>query len=265
MSQPSHSFTAVVLAGSRSSHDPVAEAAGVRCKALTPIGDKPMVTRVLNILQEAKSISSRVLCGPSWSIIEQEPELHSLIESQPIEWVAPQATPSTSTAFAVQSIPTEQPILITTADHALLTSEMVDFFCTNAQATDSDVIVGLVPYDLVKTAFPHSKRTVMKFKNQGYCGCNLFAFLTQKGRTIAEFWRQVEEQRKNPLHLIRTLGWMAVLRYLTGNLSLDQALEGISGKLGLKIKAVSLPYPHAAVDVDTVADLELVRQTLGEN
>ena len=224
-----------------------------------------MVVRVLNALQEAKSISSRVLCGPSWSVIEQESELHSLIESQHIEWVAPQATPSTSTAFAVQSIPLEQPILVTTADHALLTSEMVDFFCSNAQATNSDVMVGLVPYDLVKKAFPYSKRTVIKFKDQGYCGCNLFAFLTPKGRTIAKFWRQVEQQRKNPLRLIQMLGWMAVLRYLTGNLSLAQGLEGISEQLNLKINSVCLPYPHAAVDVDTVADLELVRQTLGEN
>lgn len=247
-----------MLAGSRAAHDPVAEAAGVPCKALTPIGNTPMVFRVLETLKTAQTISRRILCGPGSSIIDQEPRLRSCIDSQEIEWIAPQSTPSTSAAFAMQSISHETPILITTADHALLTPEMVDYFCSKAQASQSDVIAGLVPYDIVQEAFPQSKRTVMKFNDQGYCGCNLFAFLTPQGRTMATFWQQIEQERKKPLRLIGTLGWMTVLRFLTGNLSLAQGLDGISKKLNLKVHAVSLPFPQAAVDVDTVADWKLV-------
>ncbi len=261
MSRP-HAFTAVVLAGSRSPHDPVAEAANVLCKALTPINNSPMVIRVLDALQAAETISHNILCGPDWTAVEQEPQLHSRIESEQVRWVSPQTTPCTSTTFAMKSIPDDQPILVTTADHALLTPEIVDYFCSHARSTDHDVVVGLVPYTIIETAFPQTKRTVMKFKNQGYCGCNLFAFLTPQGRTIAEFWRQVEQERKNPLRLMRTLGWIAVLRYMTGNMSLAQGLDGISAKLKLKISAVSLPFPHAAIDVDTVADWELVQEIL---
>ena len=262
MSQNSHALTAVVLAGSRTSRDPVAEASGVSCKALTPVGNTPMVFRVLDALQAAETISNRILCGPSWSVVEQIPQLQSLIETQQVQWVAPQTSPSTSAAFVMQSIPEDRPILLTTADHALLTSEIIDYFCSKAGSANSDVMVGLVPYDIVENAFPQTKRTVMKFKDQGYCGCNLFAFLTPQGRTIAEIWRQVEQERKNPLRLIKTLGWMAVLRYLTGNLSLAQGLEGISQQWSLKIDAVHLPFPQAAIDVDTVADWELVQEIL---
>ncbi|GJL61379.1 MAG: hypothetical protein NPIRA04_00330 [Nitrospirales bacterium] len=253
-------FTAIILAGSRAAHDPVAEAAGVPCKAFTPVGNTPMVCRVLETLQAAETVSRRLLCGPSWSIIEQEPKLRTRIDAQEIEWIEPQATPSTSAAFAMHSIPQENPILLTTADHALLTTDMVNYFCSKAWESQGDVVAGLVPYDLVKQAFPESKRTVMKFKDQGYCGCNLFAFLTPQGRTMATFWQQIEQERKKPLRLIGMLGWMAVLRFVTGNLSLAQGLEGLSKKLHLRVRTVSLPFPEAAVDVDTVADWELAKK-----
>ena len=262
MTQAPHPFTAVVLAGSRESRDPVAEASGVSCKAFTPVGNTPMVFRVLEALQSAENTGNRILCGPSWSAIQQEPQLQSLINTNQVEWVAPQSSPSTSAAFVMKSIPEEHPILVTTADHALLTSEIVDYFCSHARLTNSDVIAGLVPSTLVEQAFPQSKRTIIRFKDQGYCGCNLFAFLTPQGRRIAEFWRQVEQERKSPLKLIRTLGWTAVLRYITGNLTLTQGLDGISQKLKLKVTAVPIPFPQAAVDVDTVADWELVQEIL---
>ncbi|WP_447971221.1 nucleotidyltransferase family protein [Nitrospira sp. M1] len=264
MTHSHSSFTAIVLAGSRAAHDPVAEATGVPCKAFTPVGNTPMVFRVLETLQTAETVSRRILCGPSWSIISQSPELHARIDEKDIEWIEPQATPSTSAAFAMQSISHETPILLTTADHALLTPEMVNYFCAKAQESQSDVIAGLVPYDIVKQAFPESKRTVMKFKDQGYCGCNLFAFLTPQGRTMAKFWQQIEQERKKPLRLIGILGWMAVFRFLTGNLSLAQGLEGLSKKLNLRIHTVTLPFPEAAVDVDTVADWELVQKIVRE-
>ncbi|MGB0909602.1 MAG: NTP transferase domain-containing protein [Nitrospirales bacterium] len=262
MTQNRSILTAIVLAGSRADHDSVAEATGVPCKALAPVGNIPMVFRVLNALQNADTISSSVLCGPNWSIVEQSHQLRSRLDSQRIQWVAPQTTPCTSTTFAMQSISQDTPILITTADHALLTSEIVDYFCSHALSNDSDVVVGLVPFDIIQKAYPKTKRTVMRFKGHGYCGCNLFAFLSPQGRTIAEFWRQVEQERKNPLRLIRTIGWMAVLRYLTGQLSLEQGLEEISKLLSLKISAVKLPFPQAAIDVDTVADWELVQEIL---
>ena len=44
-------FTAIILAGDRTSGDPLAEAAGVACKSLVPVGGRPMVLRVLDSLE----------------------------------------------------------------------------------------------------------------------------------------------------------------------------------------------------------------------
>jgi hypothetical protein len=76
----------------------------------------------------------------------------------------------------------------------------------------------------------------------------------------ADFWRQVDNQRKKPLRVVKVLGWMAILRYLLGRLTLAESLARISRRLGLKAGAVIMPFPKAAVDVDSVNDWRLVER-----
>ena len=77
---------------------------------------------------------------------------------------------------------------------------------------------------------------------------------------LVEFWTQVERERKRPLRLIRRLGWVMLIRYILGTLSLSDALNELSQRLGLSIKDIILPFPEAAIDVDTPEDLALVEQ-----
>jgi GTP:adenosylcobinamide-phosphate guanylyltransferase len=147
-------FTAIVLAGDRTSGDPLAEAAGVACKSFVPVGGRPMVLRVLDTLNAASQVGSLILCGPSQALIEQEPELNASIEAGRVKWIASRATPSSSTYHALQSLPHNTPVLVTTADHALLTTQIVDVFCAEAHRTGCDVAVGLASHEQVATAFP---------------------------------------------------------------------------------------------------------------
>jgi GTP:adenosylcobinamide-phosphate guanylyltransferase len=251
-------FTAVVLAADRGPDDPVAKAAGVRCKSLTPVGGKPMVFRVLDALAASQVVNTYILCGPPKSVVDQEPDLGTLIASGRVKWFENQATPSSSAFHVLQTLPDETPVLLTTADHALLSARIVDYFCSEAQATGCDVVAGVTRHEAVTAAYPETRRTATRLEDGAYCGCNLFAFLTPHARLAADFWRRVENQRKNPLRVIRVLGWSAVLRYLMGRLSLNEALKRMSHRLGFKAGAVVLPFPQAAVDVDSVSDLKLV-------
>jgi GTP:adenosylcobinamide-phosphate guanylyltransferase len=258
MTKPHPKFTAVVLAADRGPDDPVARSAGVRCKSLTPVGGKPMVFRVLDALTASRMVTTYILCGPPKFIMAQEPDLETLITSGRANWFENQATPSSSAFHVLQTLPDETPVLLTTADHALLSARIVDYFCSEAQATGCDVVAGVARHEAVTAAYPQTRRTATRLEDGAYCGCNLFAFLTPRARRAANFWRRVEDQRKNPLRVIRVLGWSAVLRYIFGRLSLNEALNRISRRLGFKAGAVVLPYPEAAVDVDSVSDLELV-------
>ncbi|HWQ69212.1 MAG TPA: nucleotidyltransferase family protein [Patescibacteria group bacterium] len=258
-------FTAIVLAGDRAPDDPVARAAGVPCKALVPVGGVPMVLRVLGALAEAQAIGDRILCGPPWQAVEVNNELRGLVVSGAVTWREAYATPSVSAYTVMQSLPQDHPVLLVTADHALLNARVIDYFCAAARAGKADVVVGLAAHDLVATAYPTMRRTVLKFQDGGVCGCNLYAVLTARGRSLIRFWSQVEGLRKKPVRLISMLGWMSVLRFVFGWLSLPQAIAGLSRRLNLSIDVIMLPFPEAALDVDTISDWELAQTAAGSD
>jgi len=56
-----------------------------------------------------------------------------------------------------------------------------------------------------------------------------------------------------------------VLRYLLGRLSLSEALARLSRRLQLRLGFVLLPFPEAAVDVDSVDDWIFVRRLAGDD
>jgi GTP:adenosylcobinamide-phosphate guanylyltransferase len=264
MSESSQLFTAIILAGMRPTGDPVAEAAGVPYKALIPVGGRPMVLRVLDALDASRQIGLRILCGPSQKSIEQQTDLKARIAEGRLKWVAGQSTPSLSTHHVLQSLPENAPVLVTTADHALLSTQIIDYFCTEALKGGCDVAVGLASHKQVIAAFPETRRTALKFKDGSYCGCNLFGFLNPQSYRAAQFWRRIEQERKNPLKMMRTLGFWAVLRYLLGQMPLNDALGYLSRQMGLRAGVVMLPFPEAAVDVDTVDDWKFVQSLVAK-
>ncbi|MEJ2365909.1 MAG: nucleotidyltransferase family protein [Deltaproteobacteria bacterium] len=265
MARSTTGFTAVVLAGDRSVGDPVARAAGVISKSLTPVGGRPMVLRVLDALEVAREIEGIILCGPAKSAVEEEEELRVRIDSGMVKWMESQATPSSSTYHALQSLPDSTPVLVTTSDHALLTADMVDYFCVGARQSNKDLVVGLTRHEAVTAEYPETKRTAIPVADGSYCSCNLFAFLTSEARSAADFWRKVESQRKKTLRVIAGFGWLNFLLYLLKKPTLARGLELISQRLGLEAGAVVLPFPEAAVDVDTLSDWKLVESIVARD
>ena len=262
MSRKTSKFTALILAADRSPGDPVAAASGAPCKSLSPVVGIPMVLRVIKALEDSSEVDFCILCGPSKEIINQSPELSQALTKDSIRWMPQRETPSTSTYEALQQIDQGKPVLVTTADHALLTPQIVDYFCSQARNTEYDLAVGLASYDMLRKAFPNCRRTVTKLKDGGFCSCNLFAFLTPRSYCAADFWRQVEQQRKKPWRIVSLCGWITVLRFLLGQLTMKEGLRRISRRMGLKVGAIMMIQPEAAVDVDTVGDLALANKII---
>jgi GTP:adenosylcobinamide-phosphate guanylyltransferase len=223
-----------------------------------------MVFRVLEALRSSRYVGERLLCGPPGTIMAQEPELRDYIATFGVRWFENQATPSTSAHHVMQQLPEKTPVLLTTGDHALLSSQVVDYFCLQAMASACDVVAAVTRHEEVSTAYPETHRTSYRFKDGAYCSCNLFAFLTPQARAAALFWRQVENQRKNPLLVVRAFGWISVMRYLLGGITLAGAIDSVSRRLGFKAGFVVLPFPEAAIDVDSVRDWHVARRIAGE-
>ena len=256
----------LVLAGDRPEPSPLLVAAGVPAKALVPVAGEPVAVRVLRALDAFAPAAERWLIGPAEGALAETNPLSRYLDEN--RWLrrSPDSSPAVSLAAALaelgQSIATARPALITTADHALLTPDILAEFCMRAGELNSrdgcDLVVGFTSYDGVMQAFPEGRRTGLKLRDGRYCSCNLFALYSPRAARVIEFWRRVEAERKRPWRIAALVRPTLVLRYLLHRLTLSAALSAIGERAGARIGAALLDNPAAAVDVDSIADWKLV-------
>lgn len=173
-----------------------------------------------------------------------------------------EASPARSALAALDELGWQSPTLVTTADHALLDGPILSYFQEQALASEAPVAVGLVSRSTIRARFPGSQRTFIPFRGEAYSGANLFAVRGEEARAAALFWQRAEALRKHPMKLARVFGWGSLALFALRRLDLEAAFERGSRIIGARIAPVAIPYAEAAVDVDRIADLELVREIL---
>lgn len=256
-------LAALVLAGSRGPTDPLALSQGARHRALLEVGGTPMLLRVLRALRATRGVGHITVSIEEPAALGSLPELDALVRDGALAIHRSLPSPSRSVQDVLAGVPGERPLLVTTADHALLRPEIVERFLTDAEASGADLAIGLVGERLLRARFPESKRTFLRFRDDGYSGANLFLFRTARGRKAAAFWVRAERFRKRPWRLVSAFGPVALVLFLLRRLDLDQALERASHAIDARVAAIRLPFAEAAVDVDKPADLELARRLVG--
>ena len=252
-------WTALLLAGQRPGENAFAQAHGVAYKALIPVGGEPMLGRVARTLLHSRSIARIV-------VLAQEPE--ALLAGD-LAWMAddPRIAPAPSGDGIARSIAAMAgseaapfPLLITTADHVLLTPEMIETFLATTGGTD--VTIALVHRRTIEARYPETRRTWLRFSDGDYSGANLFALGTAKAGPAVDLWSTVEKDRKKALRLMMHFGPLLALRAITRTISLDGALAAAGKRIGVRVRAVHLPFAEAAIDVDKPADLMLAERIL---
>ena len=247
--------TAVVLAGSRPGGDPFAQSHGTDLKALIPVGGEPMVRRPVEALLASADIDGiRVLA-------QQPDRMREVLPNDSRISVEASGDTIASTLEKLCVDPSVQwPILVTTADHALLTPEMVADFLSKSQG--ADIAIGVVSREALMKRLPQSERSWLKFRGGAYSGAILFLLGSPEIRSTLELWRSNEQNRKKAWRMLLTVGLFAGLGALLRLRTLQQTLDSVGRKLNLTIRAVELSDPLAAVDVDKPADHELVTAIL---
>jgi len=247
--------TALVLAGSRPGRDAFAQSFGTDLKALIPVGGEPMVRRPVRALIESASIGKILILG-------QAPErIAAALPEDPRIEVGKSAGTIAGTVLGLLDDPaTRWPLLVTTADHALLDPAIVDEFCNAAKA--ADVAIGVVERANLLARLPQSQRTWLKFRGGAYTGANLFVLSSPAVRPAIELWRSVEQDRKKAWRILSLLGPAMLLLVALRLVSLDEVMVRLSARLGLTIRAVPLSNPLAGVDVDKAEDHALVEAIL---
>jgi GTP:adenosylcobinamide-phosphate guanylyltransferase len=249
------SWTALLLAGSRPGRDSFAEAHGTDLKALIPVAGLAMVARPARALLDAPGID-RV------RVLAQQPErIASVLPNDDRLSVEPSGTTIAATLETILADPaTRYPLLVTTADHALLDPAMITDFCE--QAVGADLAIGLVERRALMKRLSQTSRTWLRFRGGAYSGANLFAFGNAKAVAAVALWRSVEQDRKKGWRMVAALGPAVLLGAVLRLRTIDQTLDAVGKQLGLTIRKVELSNPLAAVDVDKPADHDLVTAIL---
>lgn len=246
-------FRALVLAGSRGGVDPVAAYAGVAHKALIVLGGETLLARVVGALRGAGA--TRI------AVISSHPDVRAEIERLGAEALDEAAGPSLSVKAGAERMGT--PLLVTTADHALLNAAWVRRFLADIPS-DVDVAALVAARATVEAAAPDTQRTWLKLADGHWSGCNLFYLANDRALGVVDLWRRVEAERKRPWRMARILGLGMLFRYATGRLSLRDAAERLGNLAGVSAAIVETPFGLASVDVDKAADLDLVRRIVGD-
>jgi CTP:molybdopterin cytidylyltransferase MocA len=240
---------ALVLAGSRpGTIDPVAEAEGAGHKALVEVGGEAMLARVVAALRRA-GVETIAVSADHPDVVALATELGCTV-------IVPGPGPSASVGagFALLGAP----MLVTTADHALLRPEWVRDFVADTPP-EADVAVLLAHRDRVEAALPGSRRTYLKLADGGWSGCNLFLLARPRAQAAIATWSAVEADRKRPWRIAARLGIGTLWRYALGRLTMAEAIAGLGRRIGISANAVAARDGLAAVDVDKPADLAHVR------
>lgn len=243
------SFNALVLAGSRPGGDPLSGHEGVPHKALIDVGGKPMLARVVEALRDAGAARVGVSCNAA--------EVEKLARTLGAEVLPTGHGPSDSATLAFAQL--GAPMLITTADHALLEPNWVRQLIEETPA-DSDISLMLARRDRVEAAAPGSKRTWLRFADGDWSGCNLFLLATPQAQTALDLWAGIEADRKRPWRIVARLGMGAILGYALGRLTLSGGLAQLGRRHGIQVAVVPAADGLAAVDVDSERDLADVRR-----
>lgn len=254
---------AIVLAGRRGGPDTLAEAASAPHRALLDTCGVPMLERVVACLEQTPAVGSVEVWIDTPELLNTFPGLARRIGDGSLRVERSASSPSRTVLAALDATgSSDDPILVTTADHALLTPLLLDTFLTRACATDADIGVGLVAQRTIQARFPEAQRTYWPFRGERYSGANLFALLTPNARRAVEFWTRAEAFRKQPWKLVSAFGLGSLALFALRRLDLAAALERASGVIGARVRGVELDDAEAAVDVDKVSDWNLVNEIL---
>ena len=252
-------WTALLLAGQRPGLDPLAAHFGARWKALVPVAGEAMLSRVARTLLACPAIGRVV-------VLAQEP---AALMAGDCAWLAADPRVATavsgagiagSVAAVAGSAVAPWPLLLTTADHPLLTVPMVE--ATIAGVGEADVAVGVVGRRVLLGAYPDNRRTWLRFAGEAWTGANLFALRTPAAAGALAAWSGVEQDRKKALRLLWHFGPLLALRALTRTITLTAAMRRAGRRLGLRAVPVALPFAEAGIDVDKPADHTLAEAIL---
>ncbi|MDD2921666.1 MAG: NTP transferase domain-containing protein [Anaerolineales bacterium] len=224
-------------------------------KALIEVAGKPMVQWVLDALGDSKTVKNVIVVGLS--------SKSGLTCKKPLHYVSNQGRMLANIVAGVnQSLELNDKseyIFIVSSDIPALKGEMVDWLAKTAMKTRDEMYYGVCPRDVMESRYPESKRTYTKLKDIQVCGADINIIHVNQVTQHLDTWEQLIGNRKSPLKQAAVIGWSIAFKYLTGQFTLQELVESVAERIGIKGRAIFWEHAEPCMDVDKPHQLEIMR------
>ncbi len=250
---------AVVTAGGVPQPDePLYSFSNGGAKALIDVAGKPMIQWVLDALSAARSIDRVVVIGLS--------DKAKLSCKKPMAYLPNQGKMlenlKAGTAKVLQLNPKAKYILFVASDIPGISGEMVDWLVNTCMETQDDLYYNVIRREDMEKRFPASKRTYTRLKEMEVCGGDMNMARASIVNQNSDFWGKLLEARKSPPAQAAMIGTDIIFKFIFRQLTIDDVIQRVADKLGLKGRAIICPYPEIGMDVDKPHQLEIMRADL---
>ncbi len=227
----------IVLAGGKADADGLARAFGMSHRCLVPLAGRPLIAHVLQVAAVHPAVESLAVS------VEREAfdGLFDVLSQLPgrgiVKLVEARANLVDSVLAAAQGW--DGALLVTTADHALLSAASIDA-----------MIDALASRDSVRTANPDDALAFHEFADDAYASCNLYAVARPEALSATAVFRDGGRFAGNAWRVMRAFGIVNLILLRLRAVTLADAMARVSKRLGLRIAAVVLDDGSQALDVD---------------
>lgn len=229
-------------------------------KALVDVAGKPMVQWVLDALGGAKSVDNVIVVGLS--------SKNQLTCAKPLHFIPNQgrmlANIVTGVHKSLELDKKNKYVLIVSSDIPAIKPEMVDWLVDTCMQTKDDLYYGVCARETMENRFPDSKRTWTHLKGMDVCGSDISISHVRMATEHLDMWEQLIGNRKSPLKQASIIGFGTLFSLFTRQLTLEDAVARVSGRIGIKGRAILWPYAEPCMDVDKPHQLELLRADLAK-
>lgn len=251
--------TVVVLAGKRSGTlDALTRVRGVSHKCIIPVFQQPLISHVLETIAGTLPDAHIRVSIEDFSVIADIPVVKRLAAESRLVAIEAQANLVESVALA--SAGADYPVLITTADNALLTPEAIRTMLS--ASPEADALVALARKEQIIAAHPTGKNRYYEFSDGGFSNCNLFLLRGPRAMQAGEAFRTGGQFLKTKGRMLKTFGVFSVLMYRSGWFTVEAMFHRVSARLGVQVSPVVFEDGRLAIDVDDESSLRAVEDLL---
>lgn len=243
---------AVILAGAPNNGQ-LKEVNSEKWEATIPIHGKPMVNYVVEALQNSPNVAKIVVVGPR--------ELQRILPEE-VSFVESGDTLTENIFRAQEALEQKNKVLLVTSDIPFIHPEAIEDFINRCNELEGDVYYPLISKEANLQLYPETVRTYFTLKEGAFTGGNMILASPQAINNSRWVMDKLFLERKKPWRIIKMLGLLFILKFVSKQLTLRELEQRGSEILGYPGVLIISPYPEIGTDVDKPSDLQLAQKTI---